>query len=224
MHRLSELSLNFLGYNRKEVNQLVEHKDQQIKELEASNQMLDQRVNELEKKVDYYLTIESALKDGLLDARKSGNEIVAESKEQADKLLAKTTEQVIQYKESFAYGSKELANTGTHLKDQLKAMQQQMLAIIKDYESYIAETDFDAIYPNKQVTRFIEQVDYYELEDEFDFEAPVIPKQNQAEEQLSETEKVELQRLISEVIQNETNSLNKFDDKLVDFSQRKATK
>lgn len=224
MHRLSEVSLNLLGYNRKEVNQLVEYKDQQIKELEASNQMLEQRLGEVEKKIDYYLSIEAALKDGLLDARKSGNEIVAESEEQAQKMIAKATEQVIQYKESFTYQSKELATTGSHLKDQLKSMQQQILAIIKDYEAYVSETDFDSIYPSKQADRFMDQVEYYELDDDFDFESTVSSAPSRTEETLSDNEKMELQRLISEVIQNETENLNKTDDKLVDFNQRKASK
>ncbi|MGX7109532.1 DivIVA domain-containing protein [Facklamia miroungae] len=216
MDRISEVSVNLFGYNRKQVNQLVEHKDEKIKSLEKELANLNQKVQSLEEKIVYFQSIEAALKDGLVDARKTGNEIIADSEAEAEKLINRTNEQVTQYKENFAYYSKELANTGTDLKDQLKMMQSQMLDMISDYEKFVSATNFDEIFPSKQVDRFMNQIADYEQDD---LQVTNHPRNFSAEKQLSDKEKAELQRLIQDVIQNEDAVAKTKDKKLVDFKK-----
>ncbi|MCR8969431.1 DivIVA domain-containing protein [Facklamia sp. 7083-14-GEN3] len=216
MDRISEVSVNLFGYNRKQVNQLVEHKDEKIKSLESDLANLNQKVQALEEKVVYFQSIEAALKDGLVDARKTGNDIIADSEAEAEKLIKRTNEQVTQYKENFAYYSKELANTGTDLRDQLKMMQSQMLDMISDYEKFVSSTNFDEIFPSKQVERFMDQIEDFE---EDDLQPNNHRKNLSAEKQLSDKEKEELQRLIQDVIKNEEKAEKSKDKKLVDFKK-----
>lgn len=222
MERISEVSLNLLGYNRKQVNELVENKDQRIKELEAANQALTQRLASLEKRLDYYQSIESALKDGLLDARKTGNEIIEASEEEAQQMLAQTKEQVLQYKESFATYSRDLAQSGQKMKAEFKAMQEKVIALMQSYQDYVQQTDFESIFPNKELSRFMSQVEAYDQEDPEELTLNS-HKETIVDKQLSDEEKIELQRLIQEVIQNETHSNVHTDDKLVDFQKRRKT-
>ncbi|MBG9980904.1 DivIVA domain-containing protein [Facklamia sp. DSM 111018] len=217
MERISEVSVNIFGYNRKQVNQLVEYKDQQIKELESKQNTLEQKLQAMEEKLHYYQSIESALKDGLVDARKTGNEIISDSEEEAEKILARTNEQVAQYKENLSQYSRELVTTGVDLKERFVKMQNQMLGMVQEYEEFISQTNFESVFPSKQVNRFMDQVDHYEKDKDLEVEQAKA-KSMGPENQLSEEEKQELQRLIQEVIQNESGAKVK-DDKLVDFKR-----
>lgn len=218
MDRISEVSLNLFGYNRKQVNQLVEHKDERINQLESELAKLQQRMQALEEKVNYYQTIESALKDGLVDARKVGNDIITSSQEEADQLIKRTNDQVTQYREEFAYYSRELAASGTDLKDQLKMMQSQMLDMLSDYQKFVSSTNFDELFPSQKVNRFVDQVAAFE---EDGLQGLANQRKQVAENSLSDDEKVELQRLIHEVIENESKEEgnSKSDSKLVNFKK-----
>lgn len=216
MDKISEISTALFGYNRQQVSQLVEHRDQKIKELENQLLQMQQKIQTLEKDLSYYQSIEAALKDGLVDARKTGNEIISHSQEQADQLLERTNEQVIQFKENLAHYSQELADTGLDLKDRLKTMQLQMIEMMEEQVQYLKAQDFERVYPDKQIDRFLNQVDYYREEDRLS----VITKEVRPnKDPLTQDEKATLQRLVQEVIKNETEHLKQEDDKLLHFKQ-----
>lgn len=216
MDKISEISTALFGYNRQQVSQLVEHRDQKIKELENQLLQMQQKIQTLEKDLSYYQSIEAALKDGLVDARKTGNEIISHSQEQADQLLERTNEQVIQFKENLAYYSQELTDTGLDLKDRLKTMQSQMIEMMEEQVQYLKAQDFERVYPDKQIDRFLNQVDYYREEDRLS----VITKEVRPnKDPLTQDEKATLQRLVQEVIKNETEHLKQEDDKLLHFKQ-----
>lgn len=216
MDKISEISTALFGYNRQQVSQLVEHRDQKIKELENQLLQMQQKIQTLEKDLSYYQSIEAALKDGLVDARKTGNEIISHSQEQADQLLERTNEQVIQFKENLAHYSQELADTGLDLKDRLKTMQSQMIEMMEEQVQYLKAQDFERVYPDKQIDRFLNQVDYYREEDRLS----VITKEVRPnKDPLTQDEKATLQRLVQEVIKSETEHLKQEDDKLLHFKQ-----
>ena len=216
MDKISEISTALYGYNRQQVSQLVEHRDQKIKELENQLLQMQQKIQTLEKDLSYYQSIEAALKDGLVDARKTGNEIISHSQEQADQLLERTNEQVIQFKENLAHYSQELTDTGLDLKDRLKTMQSQMIEMMEEQVQYLKAQDFERVYPDKQIDRFLNQVDYYREEDRLS----VITKEVRPnKDPLTQDEKATLQRLVQEVIKNETEHLKQEDDKLLHFKQ-----
>ncbi|GAB7231518.1 DivIVA domain-containing protein [Facklamia hominis] len=216
MDKISEISTALFGYNRQQVSQLVEHRDQKIKELENQLLQMQQKIQTLEKDLSYYQSIEAALKDGLVDARKTGNEIISHSQEQADQLLERTNEQIIQFKENLAHYSQELADTGLDLKDRLKTMQSQMIEMMEEQVQYLKAQDFERVYPDKQIDRFLNQVDYYREEDRLS----VITKEVRPnKDPLTQDEKATLQRLVQEVIKNETEHLKQEDDKLLHFKQ-----
>lgn len=218
LERISEVSVHLFGYNRKEVNQLVEHKDQQIKKLEQTQAQLLQRIESLEEKVAYYQSIESALKDGLLDARQTGNEIIKQSEEEADKRIHRANEQVLQFKENFIHYSRELTQNGQDLKQRLNAMQTQIITLLEEMQSFVHQADFEAAFPEKQLDRFIDQLNLYEEDELRDLSQNKVNPSHQ----LSNEEKNELQRLIHEVIQNEAQQRRPREDNLVDFKKAKG--
>lgn len=231
MAEIGEVSLSLLGYNRSQVMKLVEEKEARIKSLESEISESMNKIQALEEKVSYFEGIEQALKDGVLDARVTGNTIVEEATNEASKIKERTTEQVIQFKEEFAYNSRELVGNGSHLKDSLKEMKQEMLDILANYQDMLKKTDFDEIYPENQIERLLLQVDAYEEDGYFDeVSMSDEPRQASPENNLSESEKRELEKLIQDVIANEKQSEVAFDiedldlnNKLVDFKRVKGS-
>ena len=215
MAEIGEVSLSLLGYNRSQVMKLVEEKEARIKSLESEISESMNKIQALEEKVSYFEGIEQALKDGVLDARVTGNTIVEEATNEASKIN----------------NSRELVGNGSHLKDSLKEMKQEMLDILANYQDMLKKTDFDEIYPENQIERLLLQVDAYEEDGYFDeVSMSDEPRQASPENNLSESEKRELEKLIQDVIANEKQSEAAFDiedldlnNKLVDFKRVKGS-
>lgn len=231
MAEIGEISLSLLGYNRGQVLKLVEEKEARIKALESQVSEFQSQMDGFEKKIAYFEEIEQALKDGVVDARLTGNSIIESASNEANKVKERTTEQILQFKEEFAYNSRELVGNGSHLKEQLKQMKGEMLDILSGYQEMLQKTDFDEIYPESQIERLLLQVDAYE-EDGYFSEAALEDEKRQVpqENNLSEREKRELERLIQDVIANEKQTEAEFDlddldlnNKLVNFKRAKGS-
>lgn len=208
------ISLSLFGYNRAQADHIIQEQSQMIKELEDKVTQLEAKVENVQEDLEAFQTMEEALTKGIVDARLKGDEIIEESNQRADLLVNQTQEQVLQYKEEFAYFSRELAQTGTSLKDELNAMKSKMQAVLEHYQVLLDETNFDSLYPAKQVDRLINQVDAYEQDDLFD--RPKQGKQEHQESTLTDDEKKELQALIQDVIHQEDEE-NENHHKLVNF-------
>ncbi|MBD3948619.1 DivIVA domain-containing protein [Tuanshanicoccus lijuaniae] len=189
-----QFSNSLFGYNKVQVDQALKEKDNQISTLQ-------QQVQEIQTQLVQYIEMEQALKDGIVDARMTGNKIVEESSVEAERILQRTNEQVEQYQEEFAEHSHELVDSGLHIRDALKDMKNEMLDIIENYRELLDNTDFDALYPEEQVVRFKHQVQDYE---EFDMTTKKEPKKKMWDStSMTDEEKKELEKLIHEVIANE---------------------
>lgn len=229
MGQINDVSLSLLGYSRKQVNHIVEQKDTRIKGLETEVSEWQSKVAELEEKISYFESIEQALKEGILDARVKGNTIVQEATEEAERKVAQTNEQVTQFKEEFAYTSRELVGNGANLKVKMNEMKEEMLVILAAYQEMIETTDFDALYPENQVDRMVQQIDAYEADEQIDAGGVVEGRKLSPENNLSEEEKRELELLIHDVIANEnaldldTDEFEVTSHKLVDFPKAKGS-
>ena len=220
---MEHFSLSLFGYNRQQVNQKIDNFQERIHELEKEIEKLQMDHDKLETEVEQYRHMEEALQKGIVDARVTGNKIIDDSSVEADRILQKTHEQISQYKEDFAFHSRELAYSGSELKDNLKIMKSEFQQILDSYQDMLDKTDFDTIYPRKHIERVLLQVSAYEEEDlgllEQRDKADHIVK-NQA---ITEEEKIELEQLINEVITNEAKDLTSDSDKFIDFTKIKNT-
>ncbi len=220
MDKSEQLSLSLFGYNRSQVDTLIEQQNQKMTDLEKQIQSITEQLENTQEALAHYEEIEQALTEGIVDARVKGQEIVELSEDQAKQLLDATNEQVTQYKEEFVFHSRELVSNGSHLRTELNEMKSKMQLIIDSYQELIDETDFDSLFPEKQVDRLMHQVEAYESDDVHQARRESLP----TEPQLSDDEKEELTQLINDVISNEDevdkdkskNSTKK--DNLVDFT------
>lgn len=206
MSQVTHIGLSFFGYSRSQVERLIEQKDQRIQDLEQSLAAVEKEVAKLQQDLVKYTEMEEALKDGIVDARRTGNQIVQDSTEEAQRLVDQTNQQVLQYKEEFAAYSQDLVDNGTQLKDKLKDMKQEMLAVLAQYEAILKETDFDALYPDKEVNRFNIQLKEYVAEDGFVLKGREDLSSLLQDGSLTDEEKQELKKLIQEVISVEDGS------------------
>lgn len=221
MAEIGEISLSVLGYNRGQVLKLVEEKETRIKALESQVSEFQSKMQGFEEKITYYEEIEQALKDSVLDARLTGNSIVSQASDEASKVKERTTEQILQFKEEFAYNSRELVGNGSNLRTQLKQMKGEMLEILSGYQEMLKKTDFDAIYPENQIERLLLQVDAYEEDGYFnEIIGDESKQQVTTENTLSESEKRELEKLIQDVISNEKQPETEFDLNDLDLNKK----
>ena len=205
MSQVTHIGLSFFGYNRSQVERVIESKDQRISELEKQVADIQAQVTKLQADMVKYQDMEQALKDGIVDARRTGNQIVQESTEEAQRLVDQTNQQVVQYKEEFAAYSHDLVEGGAQLKDQLNEMKAQMMTILSQYEAILKDTDFDALYPDKEVNRFNIQLKEYVADDGFSLKGREDLSHLLQDGSLTEEEKQELKKLIQEVMTVEPN-------------------
>lgn len=218
MSGVDSLSTSLFGFNKKQVQDLANKQANQIEELKKELNETKDTVQSLKDELSSYKDMEQELRDGIVDARKTGTKIIAESESARYQMLEQTNEEIIQYKEEFANHSRELYQSGINLKDELNRMKNQMTEIVNAYQDLLEETDFESIYPAQSVERLVEQVDLYEASS---LSGEEIMKNNQEakEHTISEEDQKELANLIDEVIANEKAAK---DDKVVEFKGYKT--
>ena len=203
MSQITHIGLSLLGYSRHQVERLIEDKDRAIQELMKEVERLKQQAQTMEQSLEKYTTMEQALKDGIVDARLAGKKIVQESTEEAERLIHHTNEQVAQYKEEFAEYSHDLVANGTQVKDKMNEMKAELLATLAKYQALVDETDFNALFPSKEVTRFNHQLEEFIADDSLHLLSATDSK-NWVDGAMSEEEKQALQQLIHEVTEEES--------------------
>ncbi|UUX34188.1 DivIVA domain-containing protein [Fundicoccus culcitae] len=203
MNQSQNLSISLFGYNRQQVDLLVQQQKDRLARLESQQEENQQRITDLESQLAYYQEIEKDLTDGVLDARKAGNKIVAESNDAAENLINQTNQQVSQYKEDVAHYSRQLTASGTSLKHQLNEMKMEMENILRQYQTMIEATDFDRLFPEEKMEQFSSQIDEY-MNDDLTSNRSGSRLKWQDSSNMTDEEKKELERLIHEVIANES--------------------
>ena len=211
MASTDNLKMSLFGYNKQAVAATLAQKDGEI-------QALKDQVAAIQVQLDQYIEMEQALKDGIVDARMTGNKIVTESTEEADRIIKRTNEQVTQFKEDFSANSHDLMDTGLEVRTYMKQMKDDILAILADYQARLEATDFDSLYPEDQVKRFNDQL--------FDYDHLEIGKSQPSRKKIwdvtsiTEEEKQKLELLIHEVIANEKQEVkNQSETKLIQFAK-----
>ncbi len=211
MASTDNLKMSLFGYNKQAVAATLAQKDGEI-------QALKDQVAAIQVQLDQYIEMEQALKDGIVDARMTGNKIVTESTEEADRIIKRTNEQVTQFKEDFSAHSHDLMDTGLEVRTYMKQMKDDILAILADYQARLEATDFDSLYPEDQVKRFNDQL--------FDYDHLEIGKSQSSRKKIwdvtsiTEEEKQKLELLIHEVIANEKQEVkNQSETKLIQFAK-----
>lgn len=197
---LENVSKSLFGYNRQQIQSIVRNQENTIKRLETEITSLKDKVAFFETQLSDYREKEKALSQGIIDARMKGEEIVEQSNQQAQKVIDQTNETVVQYKEDFVAHSRQLVDSGSSLKNELNTMKEQMQLIIDQYQDLLDSTNFDSLYPKKQMDRLVQQMETYE-QDELD--SLTGPSADSPASTMSEEEKMELEQLINDVIGHE---------------------
>lgn len=214
LESIDSLSLSLLGYNRKQVRQTFALYDNRLQELESRIQTLESELAEKDQALESYQDKERALTEGIVDARKKGEEILQASQIQAEEKQRQVQEQIIQYKEDFSYHSRDLVRSGSQLKTELKAMKEKMQLILDQYQDLMDETDFDSLFPGESVDRFSEQIEAYNQDPDISRGGRSHYRQDTT---ITEAERRELERLIHDVLSNEGQERPQSAAKLVDF-------
>lgn len=233
MEQVTHIGLSILGYNRQQVNQLIEQKEFRIRTLEQEVAEWEKKLTLLEERVQAYEAMEEELKAGILDARVTGKLIVEQSTKEATRIVEQTNEQAIQYKEDLTHQSRELVRSGASLKDRMNEMKQELLTIIQAYQKMVESTDFDTIYPVGDANTLSQKINFFESEELLTWSDSTEESAKKLTKPLTDEEKAELKDLIQDVITHEimgeevraavgeSNPANSTNKKLVKFTNKK---
>ncbi|XJS11353.1 DivIVA domain-containing protein [Aerococcaceae bacterium WGS1372] len=194
---MGDISSSLFGYNKGQVDLMLNQQNEKIKSLEN-------KISELENQLQSYVEMESALKEGIVDARAKGSEIINEATIKADQLINETNEQLAQRKEDLVHHGNDLLNSGIALKHRLDFMKDEMRDMIDQVSVFIEDTDFDRVFPETEIETFRQSIKEYS--DGEVAAKSVSEDKSMPESSLSEEEKRELEKLIHEVIANDASA------------------
>lgn len=195
---MSDFSLGLLGYNRAQVDGKLQEQQELIDDLQNQIQTLQDQLSE-------YQAMENILKDSILDARKTGNEIIETSTLQADALVDRVNLQVTQYKDDITMRSQRVIESGISLKEEMNAMKDEFRAIVNRFNDLIDDTDFDVVYPDASAKSLTKELDRFNESESLALSEETTDKATPTpEDTLTEEEKANLQKLIHEVLTNES--------------------
>lgn len=195
---VGDISSSLFGYNKGQVDLMLNQQNEKI-------QSLENKISELENQLQSYVEMESALKEGIVDARAKGSEIISEAEVKAEQIINETNEQIAQRKEDLVHHGNDLLNSGIALKHRLDFMKDEMREMIDQVSVFIEETDFDHIYPESEIEVFKQTVKEYSNGEVVTSNA-ISEDKSVPESSLSEEEKRELEKLIHEVIANDASN------------------
>lgn len=217
MKEVTHIGLSLLGYNRNQVERILEQSETKVNTLEQKLAAVTEELEKVKQDLTKYIEMEQTLKDVMIDARSMGNKIKEESSEEAKRLADRTNKQVNQFKTEFSTYSFDLITNGEQLKKQMQTMREEMLTMLDRYQKLVLEMDFDAIYPEKEALRFNNKVETFVSEDD----SIKIQSEHYYETTMTEEEKATLEQLISEVIAPEQQTRIENEQKLVPFVPKK---
>ncbi|MGO1677763.1 MAG: DivIVA domain-containing protein [Ruoffia tabacinasalis] len=192
-----DISKSLFGYNTSQVDSMMSQQTSKIDELEK-------KIESLESQLATYIELESALKEGIVDARQKGSQIIEDSAGQAEQIISKANEQATQLKEETINRGNDLLNGGNALRDRLTFMKDEMREMVDQVSEFIDGTDFESLFPKSEVDQYTMQIS--------EFSDGKVEKRKESDEEsvsestLTDEEKRELEKLIHEVIANDAAS------------------
>ncbi|NLO81782.1 MAG: DivIVA domain-containing protein [Clostridiales bacterium] len=114
-----EFSRTFRGYNEDEVDQFLDLIVEDFEKLYKENFELKERLSMLKEQVEYYKTMEATLKDTLITAQKTAEEveasahkkaelIIEEAEQEAQKIIQNANEQVLRIRLEYEETKKQI--------------------------------------------------------------------------------------------------------------------
>ncbi|MBP1544773.1 MAG: DivIVA domain-containing protein [Oscillospiraceae bacterium] len=123
----------FNGYKTEDVDEFLRELSSEFAQLQKEKNELERKLEVLADKIREYRDDEDALKDALLMAQKQGNQIISESKNQAEKLKKETDEAVAkQLAEAKAKSEKMIKDADDYAKRMTKESNERADKLVKD--------------------------------------------------------------------------------------------
>lgn len=127
-----DFSRSFRGLNEEEVNEFLKKVYDSYEKIYKENRLLKDKISELEEKVNYYKNMEETLKDTLVVAKQTAEEvkknaekehqlIIEEAKQQAKKIIEEANCQVVAVKKDYEDAKKQFNIFKTRFKNFLES-------------------------------------------------------------------------------------------------------
>lgn len=158
------------GYDPDEVNMFLDEIIEELKRREMDRRELQAKVEEAEKSIAYYSEMEQALKDALLRAQKSSEELMASTQKRADDILRRAELEGQRAIEEYRQSAKdqmaqleELKKSSAVLRENYRNMLIEELRKVENGQLAFDVEDREPVYEQQA-----EQEEYIPGEDSFE--------------------------------------------------------
>jgi len=145
-----EFSRSFRGYDEDEVDQFLDLIVEDFERLYKENLQLKERVSLLKEQADYYKSMEATLRDTLVTAQKTAEEveasahknaelIIKEAEQEAQKIIQNANEQVIKIRLEYEDTRKQIQI----LKTKIKVLLETFMQTIEQETAELSEDEHD---------------------------------------------------------------------------------
>ena len=122
------------GYNRQDVNDFVSKVVQQTKELIV-------KIDRQQEEINYYKQLENAVKDAIIRAEKTGNEIINTALEERKKIIEDAKQNASNIINETLLQSEKIELQSEMLKKNIKVIKDRLASILKQQMSIVEEID-----------------------------------------------------------------------------------
>ena len=127
-----EFGRSFRGLNEDEVKDFLKQVHESYEKLYKENKLYEEKIKDLEEKINYYKNMEETLKETLVIAQKTAEEvkknaekekelIISEAKQQANRILEEASAKVVSIKKEHEEAKKQFSIFKTRFKNFLES-------------------------------------------------------------------------------------------------------
>jgi cell division initiation protein len=134
-----EFSRSFRGYDEDEVDQFLDNIVDDFEKLYKENIEAKERINTLKAQIDQYRTMEKTLKDTLVTAQKTADEVTALAQKKSEMILREAEEQARQIRESANRDVIEAKRELFETKKQIQILKTKIRSLLESYIEQIED-------------------------------------------------------------------------------------
>ena len=129
------------GYNRKEVNQFVDHVLEETRSIVDKFQKQKEEIQRLETELEYYKKIENNMKDALIKAEETGESIKKSAKEESEYITNEAKQNASRIVNDALLRAERIENQRETLETNMKIFKRKLKLIMEQQMVVVEEID-----------------------------------------------------------------------------------
>ncbi|HHU79663.1 MAG: DivIVA domain-containing protein [Caldicoprobacterales bacterium] len=134
-----EFSRSFRGYNEDEVDQFLDEIVDEFEKLYKENMELRDKINNLIDQINQYRTMEKTLKDTLVTAQKTADEVTSLAQKKSELIIREAEEQARKIREEASLSVVEANREQFEIRKQIQILKSNVRALLESHIEQIEQ-------------------------------------------------------------------------------------